>query len=370
VVTGGDSETREIPGIRPGTNNTLRHWLTAAAAVVAVGLAVWLILRPFVGSILWAAILAFLMYPLQQRVTRLCGGRPSVAAGLLTGLTPVAIFVPLTLLGLAFAGQISALAASVQGDTSLLDLEGWTDPGEHPRLAQLVTWFTERFNVQLADIQLYLRQGVQDWAGTIARSSGLLFLGTAGMILKFFVMLFVLFFMLRDGAQWFARTAALLPLPEERRGLLLTRLGKVLRAVVYGCGLTALVQGTLVAIGFAIAGLPGFIVFGVLAAVCGLLPFGGAALVWAPAVLYLFGSGQIGWGIFLLAWGAVVSTSDNFIRPVIISRYTPVPTLLVFLGVIGGVGAFGALGFILGPVVLVLAVELFRFAEGSVKRGD
>jgi predicted PurR-regulated permease PerM len=66
----------------------------------------------------------------------------------------------------------------------------------------------------------------------------------------------------------------------------------------------------------------------------------------------------------------VVSTSDNFIRPAIISRYTPVPTLLVFLGVIGGVVAFGALGFILGPVVLVLAIELFRFAEGSVKRGD
>jgi predicted PurR-regulated permease PerM len=97
-----------------------------------------------------------------------------------------------------------------------------------------------------------------------------------------------------------------------------------------------------------------------------LLPFGGAALIWIPGVLYLLATGQIGWGIFLLAWGGVVSVSDNFIRPLIISRYTPVPTLLVFLGVIGGVAAFGPLGFILGPVILVLATELLRFTEGSV----
>ena len=79
---------------------------------------------------------------------------------------------------------------------------------------------------------------------------------------------------------------------------------------------------------------------------------------------------SVAWGVFMLVWGGVVSTSDNFIRPVIISRYTPVPTLLVSLGVIGGVAAFGPLGFVLGPVVLVLAVELFRFAEGSMARRD
>ena len=75
-------------------------------------------------------------------------------------------------------------------------------------------------------------------------------------------------------------------------------------------------------------------------------------------------------GIFLLFWGGVVSISDNFIRPMIISRYTPVPTLLVFLGVVGGVGAFGPIGFIIGPVILVLATELLRFAEGSLTRSD
>jgi len=154
------------------------------------------------------------------------------------------------------------------------------------------------------------------------------------------------------------------------RDKLFTRLGKVLRAVVYGCGLTALVQGILVTIGFAITGLSGPIVFGVLASLLALLPFGGAALVWVPGVLYLLATGSIGMAIFLLAWGGVVSISDNFIRPAIISRYTPVPTLLVFLGVIGGVAAFGPIGFIIGPVILVLATELLRYAEGSITRSD
>ncbi len=351
----------------PVSNSLLQRWLTAAV-ILLVLLAVWLVLRRLISPIAWAMVLAFLMHPLQRQLTRKLGNRPSAAAGILTGLTPIAIFVPLTLLGLAFAQQVAALAASVEGGNSLFDVARWFDPEAHPRIAGAAAWVAERFDLRLADVQQHLSQGVRDSMGLIARSSGAVVLGTAGALLRFFVMLFILFFMLRDGARWFTRAATLIPLDRQRRHALLTRLGKVLRAVVYGCGLTALVQGTLVGIGFAIAGLPGFVVFGVLAAVSGLLPFGGAALVWAPAVLYLLAMGKYGWAIFMLVWGGLVSTSDNFIRPVIISRYTPVPTLLVFLGVIGGVGAFGLMGFILGPVILVLAVELFRFAEGSLGR--
>lgn len=351
----------------PAQNTPLWRWLTVIV-VVAVVIAVWQIVRPLATSLLWAAILAFLLYPLQVKLSRRFGNRPGIAAGVITGLTPVAIFGPLTLVGLAFAAQVTALTQSIEGDTSLLDLAVWVDPAHHPRIAGMAMWVSDRFHVDITDLQEYLRQNVRSWAVTLARQSGAVFLLTAGVLFKFFIMLFLLFFALRDGGQHFQRITALLPLDPRRRSLLLTRLGKVLRAVVYGCGLTALVQGALVGIGFAIAGLPGFVVFGVLAAIAGLLPFGGAGLVWLPASLYLLSTGQIGWGIFMLAWGGLVSTSDNFIRPIIISRYTPVPTLLVFIGVVGGVGAFGMLGFVLGPVILVLATELFRFAEGSVKR--
>jgi predicted PurR-regulated permease PerM len=349
--------------------SALRRWFTVVAVVVLL-LAAWLILRPMALPIAWAAILAFLLYPLQVRLARRFNGRSTLAASILTGLTPVAIFVPLALLSIAFAQQVAALATNLQQDTDLFNLTSWLDPQQHPRIASLAAWADMRLGVQVADIQSYLRSGVQDWAGKLARSSGQAFLATAGMLLRFFLMLFILFFMLRDGELWFTRMAALLPLSRIQSGNLFTRMGKVLRAVVYGCGLTALVQGTLVCIGFAIAGLSGPIVFGVLASVLALLPFGGAALVWIPGMLYLLATGSFGWAMFMLAWGGVVSISDNFIRPAIISRYTPVPTLLVFLGVIGGVAAFGPIGFIVGPVILVLATELLRYAEGSIIRPD
>lgn len=345
----------------------LRRWF-AVGVVVVVCLAIGVILRPFALPIGWAAILAFLMFPLQTRLTRAFGGRRGAAAGVLTALTPIAIFVPLTLIAIAFAQQVAALANLLQ-QKDLIDIRSWLDPQQHPNIAAGAAWLQAR-GISLADVQDYLRQGAQQWAGALARSSGQIFLNAAGVVLRFFLMLFVLFFILRDGALWFTRITALLPLAADRREALFQRLGKVLRAVVYGCGLTALAQGSLVTIGFAIAGLSGPIVFGVLASVLALLPFGGAALVWVPAVLYLFASGHLGMAIFMLAWGAVVSTSDNFIRPVIISRYTPVPTLLVFLGVLGGVSAFGPIGFVVGPVILVLATELLRYAEGSLARTD
>jgi predicted PurR-regulated permease PerM len=348
-------------------SRTLRRWF-AVAVVVVVVFAIWLVLRPFAMSIAWASILAFLMFPLQIRLTRRLKGRTTVAAAILTALTPIAIFTPLALLALAFIQQLGALGSALQHNPALFDASSWLDPAQHPRVAAAAAWLSTRFDLQVSDMSQYLRQGVQQWAGTLAKSGGHVVLNVAGMLLRFFLMLFVLFFILRDGPTVFARLSALLPLSGEKRDVLFTRLGKVLRAVVYGCGLTALAQGTLVTIGFAIAGLSGPIVFGVLAAVLALLPFGGAALVWVPGMLYLFSAGKFGLAVFLLVWGLIVSTADNFIRPVIISRYTPVPVLLVFLGVIGGVAAFGPIGFIIGPLILVLATELLRYAEGSVAR--
>jgi len=345
----------------------LRRWFAIALVVIVVWM-VWQILRPMRMPIAWAAVLGFLLYPLQQTLTRRLHGRRSAAAGIITGLTPLAIIAPLALIGLAFAQQVAALAANLQQNPDLFNLAGWLDPQQHPRIARMGQWAAMRMDMSIPEMQQYVQDGAQALAGKLARSSGSLFLSTAGAVLRFFLMLFILFFVLRDGSIWFARLMSLLPLMPTRREALISRLGKVMRAVVYGCGLTALVQGTLVTIGFAITGLSGPIVFGVLACVMALLPFGGAAVIWVPGVLYLFAVGKIGWAIFLLAWGGVVSVSDNFIRPVIISRYTPVPTLLVFLGVIGGVAAFGPIGFILGPVILVLATELLRFAEGTLGR--
>jgi predicted PurR-regulated permease PerM len=136
----------------------------------------------------------------------------------------------------------------------------------------------------------------------------------------------------------------------------------------YGTVLTALAQGGLVGIGFAIAGLPSAIVFGVLAGFLALLPMGGAALVWVPAVAVLASTSHWGSAVFLSIWGTGVSVSDNLIRPLLISRQVPVSTLAVFVGVIGGVSAFGIIGVIIGPVLLTVMAALLQFVDETLVR--
>jgi predicted PurR-regulated permease PerM len=188
-------------------------------------------------------------------------------------------------------------------------------------------------------------------------------LGALNTTLAFLLMLFLLFFMLRDGRHFVVRIAHLLPIDHGRREQLFALVANTIRAVVYGSGLTALFQGALTGIGFALTGLPSPVVFGVLAGLLSLLPAGGTAFVWAPAVVVLLGTGRTGAALFMLAWGAVISISDNFLRPFLVSKHAHVSTLAVFMGVIGGAAAFGGIGLIIGPVLLTLVSALLGFVE-------
>jgi predicted PurR-regulated permease PerM len=176
-------------------------------------------------------------------------------------------------------------------------------------------------------------------------------------------MLFLLFFFLQDGDSMMARARHLIPLDETRKDRLFQQLSGVTRAIVIGTSLTAMLQGALIGAGFAIAGLPSPVVFGVLAALLSMLPVGGSAFVWVPATIWLFIDGRWGFAIFMLAWGLLLSGLDNVVRPLLISGRAEISALAVFVGVLGGIPAFGAIGIIAGPVVLSLVVALLEFAE-------
>jgi predicted PurR-regulated permease PerM len=186
-----------------------------------------------------------------------------------------------------------------------------------------------------------------------------------GSLLSFAIMLFLLFFFLRDGEIMIARARRLIPLAEDRKDKLFSQLSAVTRAIVFGTTVTALLQGFLLGIGFAFAGLPSPVVFGVLAALLSLLPVGGAAFVWIPAVIWLFFDKHWGAGIFILIWGCLLGGLDNVLRPLLISGRARISALAVFVGVLGGIPAFGAIGVIAGPVVLSLVLALIEFAEES-----
>ena len=200
--------------------------------------------------------------------------------------------------------------------------------------------------------------------GLFVVTSGSLFASALGTLFNMLMTLFLIFFFLRDWDVMVAATSRLIPLDPRRKESLAGHIAAVTRGVALGSMVTAAVQGALVGIGFLLVGLPSVVVFGVLAAVAALLPVPGTAAVWVPAAIVLFAQGRMGAAVFMLLWGGlvVVGMSDSFIRPAFVSGQAEMSTLPVFLGLMGGIGAFGAVGIVLGPVLVAIALALLRFA--------
>ncbi len=332
--------------------------------VVVLTYVLYLILQPFLTVIAWALLIAFLLHPAHRRLTRRLRGRESVSAFLLTVATLLVFVGPLTALGVAFARQAATLLERLQTSYSELKFTGLSSLERIPIVGRLVSWIEEVApftREQLSTGALSAARSILEYLGTLG---GSLFMGAMGTVVGFLLMLFLLFFLLRDGHAMQARMGNLIPMPKARKRELFQYLGAVTRGVVFGTLLTALLQGTLVGIGFALVGLPSPTVFGVVAAVLSLLPVGGTSLVWGPAAIVLAVQGRYGAALFLLLWGALlIGLIDNLLKPLLISGRAEVPTLAAFLGVLGGLAAFGPIGMFLGPVILALAIALFRWAE-------
>jgi predicted PurR-regulated permease PerM len=328
---------------------------------LALGIAFYKIVEPFVGPLLWAIFLAFLLNPLHVRLTRRMRNRPHWSAFALTMLTLIVFIGPLTALSAAFAAQVGDLLQYVRKilegqTTNVLDL------ANVPWIQGALQRLEDVFGINSAQIHGWATQAAQEVLQGVASFGGKVFLGAMGTVMGFVLMIFMLFFFIRDGEQMFATTRELIPMRSAYKARLFDHLAAVTRAMVLGTGLTALIQGALVGIAFLIVGLPSPLVFGVIAALVSLLPFGGTALVWIPAAIALAVQGHWKSTIFMVIWGSLlVSLVDNVVRPMLVSGRAHVGTLTVFIGVLGGLAAFGAIGLFLGPVVLALIIALIRF---------
>lgn len=351
---------------RPQTSLDGNHFYTrvfALGTALLLGLACYRIAAPFLGPLLWAMFFAFLLGPTHVRLTRKLRNRADHSAWLLTIVALIALLGPIAALSGAFVHQASTLLQYLQG---LMTNEARTDLQQlvqHPQLQKLLQWMTQTLGISTAQMRGWLGEATRNLLQLLANLSGQLFLGALGTAAGLCLTIFFMFFFIRDGAMMLRTTRELVPLPPDKRQALFTHLAAVTRAVVVGTGLTALIQGALVGIAFLIVQLPSPLVFAVLAALLALLPFAGTAIVWLPAALILAAQDRWVAAIFMLIWGALlVSMIDNFLKPLLISGRAEVATLTVFIGVLGGVTAFGAIGLFMGPVVLALAVALIQFA--------
>src|SRR5882757_269494 len=235
------------------------------ALVVAaiLGYALILIFAPFIGPMAWAAFLAFLLYPLNLRMRRRLSGS-GIAAGVLTLLAPIVILLPLSAISIDFVAQASALMQKLQKSAAELDIKSLSDLQQFPWIARINVWLETHAGYSAEQLQSWLVSGTREVLSRAASLGGGFFLGALGSLLGFVIMLFLLFFFLRDGDAMVARARRLIPLDEERKERLFRQLSGVTRAIVVGTSVTALLQGVLIGIGFKIAGLPSPVVIGVL----------------------------------------------------------------------------------------------------------
>jgi predicted PurR-regulated permease PerM len=346
------------------SDNTFYARVFGLATAALLGVAAIKLLQPFLIPMVWAGLLGLLIYPMNLRLRRIVRGRKGLAALLLCVLVVLVVVIPAGVLAGVFVSQASALAASLQDSAGRYQIVRPGDVFTIPVIDRVVRWISEMTTVTTEDVQRSLFQAGERFLQGLVGLTGSLFASVLAGLLAVVLTLFMLFFVLRDGETIVERTLVLIPLDTHRKSRLAGHLAAVTKAVVLGSLVTAVVQGMLVGVAFAIAGLPSPIVFAVVSMFASLIPFVGAALVWVPAAIILLVQGHWGLALFLGIWGAVaVSSADNVVRPLFISSSVKLSTMPVFIGLIGGVSAFGAVGMFLGPVLVALILALVEFAR-------
>jgi predicted PurR-regulated permease PerM len=358
-MTGGPGETSSAAGRRivREASSAEREYGQAVTLVLAGALAyiLWRIIGPLWHPLTWAILIGILLAPLNRRLADRFGNRPGLASVLTLTFVALALLLPATLL----LGEAAAQAAHLH---ALLDASLGEASRELTRFEHWLAGAGTALPVADGQVHAWLVEGSRHLLGKLASSGGVLIEGVLGGLMSIVLMLFVLFFVLRDGPVIAREVLGMLPVDQRRRSRLQAHMVDVTRAVFRGIGLTALVHGALVGFGCWMAGLPSPLVLGLLAALLALIPVVGSALVWVPCVLLLVSRGEATHAALLSAWCVVVvGAVDHVMRPLLISGRAQVPAVAVFIGVLGGLAAFGFIGVFIGPIALGLLVAIYRF---------
>lgn len=340
-----------------------------------VTVALLAILVPYYGAIFWAGILALLFRPLNRRLLTRMRERRNAAALITLAVILLLVILPVSVTASALIREATAFYARMQsGEFNLVDY-----------FSQIVAALPDWLRVRLEDLGLFTLEDVQQRVAASASQIGqylapqALNIGqtTLHLVVSFGIMLYLLFFLLRDGATLAAEVRRAIPLDERSKRFLLDKFTTVIRATVKGNVAVAAAQGFLGGLIFWLLGIQGALLWGVLMAILSLLPAVGAGLIWGPVAIYFLATGQFVQGVILIAYGVlVIGLVDNVLRPLLVGKDTKMPDWVVLISTIGGLSLVGINGFVIGPLIAAMfraTWDLFAevlHAEGQDEGGE
>lgn len=335
--------------------------------LVVTTLAFAWILLPFYGAVLWAIIAAVIFAPLNRELLRSMRGKPNLAAAVSVLIIVAMVILPLAMIAASLVQEASGLYARIQSGE--YDFAAYI----HRVYDILPSWamsLLERFNLtNLTALRETLSSGLLKGGQVLAPQALSIGMNTFEFILSLGVMLYLLFFLLRDGKVVAGVVKAAIPLRADQKAAFFSRFADVVRATVKGGILVAIAQGALGGLAFWILGVHGALLWAVLMAFLSLLPAVGSALVWAPVAIYLLASGAIWQGAGLILYGVVViGLVDNLLRPFLVGKETKLPDYVVLISTLGGIEVFGLNGFVIGP--LIAAIFIVSWDIFSANRAD
>ncbi|GAA5647058.1 MULTISPECIES: AI-2E family transporter [Vibrio] len=345
---------------------TSSHWVLVVA-LVAAGIACYLLVEPYINSIVMAFIISMLMIPIHNGLEARMPNHRNIAALISCVILTFIIVIPLLFV---FAAIVQ------QGSLFSQNLYAWVTGGGIQEIFQH-PWVVKGLSV----INNYLPfdaikpQEIAQKAAQLATSLGTNLVGISAKILgdatnflmNFFLMLFVLFFLLRDREHIISSIRHILPLSRSQEDKLLDEIEQVSKSAVMGSFLTAIAQGLAGGIGMWLAGFPGLF-WGTMMGFASFIPVVGTALIWIPATAYLFLTGDTTWAIFLAVWSiAIVGSIDNLLRPLLMQGSAGMSTLLIFFSLLGGIHLFGLIGLIYGPLIFAITMVLFNIYDEEFK---
>jgi predicted PurR-regulated permease PerM len=325
------------------------------------------ILQPFYGAVLWAIVGAVIFAPLNRELLRLMRGRSNLAASVTVLIIIAMVILPMVMIVVSLAQEASNLYAKVQSGE--YDLARYIQ-----RVFDVLpSWaidLLDRFNLtNLTTVRETLAFGLMKGGQVLAPQALSIGMNTFDSMIDLGIMLYLLFFLMRDGKALADRIKVTIPLRTDQKAALFSRFADVVRATVKGGILVAIAQGALGGLAFWFLGIHAPLLWAVLKAFLSLLPAIGAGLVWLPVAIYFLASGAVWQGISLITYGVlVIGLVDNILRPFLVGKDTKLPDYVVLISTLGGIAVFGLNGFVIGPLIAAIFMVTWEIFSASNSR--